>query len=64
MIYEHDYTNPYLSYLPEQLQDFIQELICEEEDCAIHGLTEHMEAVREHRNQATDALLTIAGVWA
>ena len=63
-MYEHDYSNPYLSYLPEQLQDFITELCCEEEDCVMHGLLEQLDTVREHKAQATQALLNLAGVWA
>lgn len=64
MTYEHDYRNPYLQYLPEQLQDFITELICQEQDCVLHGLEEQLDTVRQHRVDATDALLKMSGVWA
>lgn len=64
MTYEHDYTNPYLQYLPEQLESFIAEITCEEQDCVFKGLLDRIETVREHRAMATDALLKMAGVWA
>lgn len=59
---EYPQTNPYLGMRPEQLENEIQELVCEEADHEYRHDFEHADMAREHRLQATEALLRLSGV--